>query len=74
MRLTPTQKTILSTVDAKTKITSYDLGQQLGIPSGPAARSARSLVEQDLLKSATNKDGETVYSRTAEGSKVAKKL
>lgn len=74
MRLTDTQKAILSTVDAKTKITAYDLGHKLRIPAGPAARSAQSLVNQDLLKAATNKDGDTVYTRTAEGSKIAKKL
>lgn len=74
MRITPTQKTILKSIDAKSKITAYDLGQQLGIPSGPAARSAQSLVNNDLLRSATNKDGDTVYSRTAEGGKIAKTL
>lgn len=74
MRFTNTQKTILTNVDAKTKITAFDLGEMLGIPAGPAARSAQSLVNCDLLKAAENKDGDVVYTRTAEGGKIAKTL
>ena len=74
MRLTDTQKAILKNTDAKSKVTAADLSAKLHIPSGPAARSANSLIKQGWLRSKTDKDGNTFYSRTAEGGKVAKKL
>lgn len=74
MRFTETQKAILCNTDAKSKVSAYDLGQTLGIPSGPTARSAESLVNKGFLKSKIDKEGTRLYSRTAEGGKVAKKL
>lgn len=74
MRFSQTQKDILTNTTASSKITAADIGDEIGIPAGPAARSAQSLVDRGLLKSGTNKEGETIYSRTAEGGKQARKF
>jgi DNA-binding PadR family transcriptional regulator len=73
-RITDTQKNILQFTDAQSKISSYDMGGKLGIPSGPTARAMSSMVDKGWLKVATTKEGDKVYSRTAEGGKIAKKL
>ena len=73
MRLTKTQKEILTGTTAKTKLTAAQLGAQIGIPAGPAGRSVKALVGHGLMREATNKEGNAVYSRTAEGGKIAKK-
>jgi predicted ArsR family transcriptional regulator len=74
MRLSETQKSLLQSLDAKSKDSAADLALSLDIPAGPAARSAESLVKHGLLKVKTDKEGTKRYSRTAEGGKVAKKL
>ena len=74
MRFTKTQKEILISTTATRKDTASDIGAWVGIPAGPAARSAQSLANKGFLKQTTNKEGETVYSRTAEGGKAAKKF
>jgi hypothetical protein len=74
MRITETQKSILRNTNAKSKTTSADLAAALDTYPGPASRSAYSLVEKGLLKSSETKEGVVVFMRTAEGSKIAKKL
>lgn len=73
MRLSETQGTILTTIDAKSKISAGDLGLEIGIPAGPCARSLNSLEERGLVKS-VEKNGVYLYSRTAEGGKIAKTI
>lgn len=73
MRLSATQKTILTTIDAKSKITAGDLGLQIGSPAGPTARSLYSLEEKGLVKM-VEKNGIPYFSRTADGGKVAKTI
>ena len=73
MRLSETQKVILSTTSAQSKVTSGDLGLEIGLPAGPCARSLNSLVNLDLMK-VTCKSGVCFYSRTAAGGKLAKKF
>lgn len=74
MKLTKTQKEILTGTTATSKLTVAQIGLKIGIPAGPAGRSVKSLVGHGLMKSATNKKGDEVFSRTAEGSKAAKKI
>jgi DNA-binding MarR family transcriptional regulator len=74
MRITETQSAILKNLSATSKVTPADLAKMLKTRPGPAARSARSLVELGYLKSAENKQGESIFSRTAEGGKIAKSL
>jgi len=74
MRFTETQKEILTNTTATSNITAAAIGADLGIPPGPAARSAQSLVNKGFMKQKTNKQGETLYSRTADGGKAVKKF
>jgi len=73
MKLSETQESILTSIDAKSKITAGDLGQKIGLPAGPCARSLNALEGKGLVKS-TEKSGIYFYSRTASGGKIAKKL
>ncbi|MBU1891208.1 MarR family transcriptional regulator [Patescibacteria group bacterium] len=75
MRLTVSQRTVLQSVDAKSKASTQDIADVLGIPAGPAGRCAHSLAAKGLLKAVENKKtGEVLFSRTSEGSKLAKTL
>lgn len=72
MRLTDTQKDILSITDAKCRMTAGDLANELDSKPGPISRAAGSLVDKGFLRMATTKDGATVYTRTAQGGKIVK--
>ena len=74
MRITETQSAILLNTTATSKVTPADLAKMLKTRPGPAARSAHSLVDLGYLKAKENRDGETIFSRTAEGGKIAKSL
>ena len=74
MKYTETKKTILKSLDAKSRATARDLGDLLGIPAGPASRAAGSLVDHGALRVLVDKEGVKRYARTAEGGKIAKKL
>lgn len=72
MRLTKTQKTLLSNLTATSKASSAELAKITSSYPGPMARCAFSLVQEGLLKQATTKDGTVVFSRTAAGGKALK--
>jgi predicted transcriptional regulator with HTH domain len=74
MKYSETKKTILLNLDGKSRASASDLGEMLGIPAGPASRAAGSLVDHGALKVIVDKEGVKRYARTAEGSKIAKKL
>lgn len=71
-RLTETQKEILNITDAKSRATASDLAYDLDSKPGPISRAAMSLVDKGFLRTSTNKEGATTYTRTAEGGKIAK--
>ena len=74
MRLTEMQKNLLLNLDAKTKLTSADLAEMFDTKPGPVSRSAYSLSEKGLLRYSKSKEGEVLFSRTADGGKVAKTI
>ena len=74
MSFTEMQKNILRNTTGLKKITPKELAKGIGSLPGPVARSARSLVEQDLLTMGETEGGEVYFKRTAEGGQVAKKL
>jgi len=74
MKITETQKEILTTVDAKTPWTASELAEEFNSKAGPMARAANSLIEKGLLRAKTDRDDITSYTRTAEGGKIAKTL
>jgi len=74
MRLSDTQKKILKKVDGKAKVTPGDLAHTMKSYPGPISRSLQALEGMGLMVSQENKAGVTSYSRSAEGSKIAKTL
>lgn len=74
MHLSDTQKEILRITSAKARYTAGDLANCLGSKAGPISRSASSLVDKGLLRIQYDKDDNPVYTRTADGSKIAKSL
>lgn len=74
MKLSEMQKGILTKTDPKGKMTARDLATELDTYPGPVAKAANCLVEKEYLRSKTNKDGVTIYSRTAAGTKLIKSL
>ena len=71
-KISPIQKTILSTT--KTKATAASIAETVKSKPGPVARACNSLVQSGFMQSKTTKDGAIVYSRTAAGTKLLKIL
>jgi hypothetical protein len=72
MRLTEAQKKILKITGPNRRYTAGGLADALDSLPGPTARSALSLVRKGLLRAYTDKEGATVYTRTAQGGKITK--